>query len=115
MNKKPRISMILIATVLVALVFGCTTTPVRSDRAQTLTPEEQKILVQWALKELNRAGQPYCLRHSYGRGVGVPVSACPKEQEKDAWLCYRNLRRYRERRLEGRWPGVLAEMPGGFP
>ena len=85
MNEKPKIMLLLIAMVLALLTLSCTTQVV-PDR--TLSSEEKKILHQWALRELSRANQSYCWRHSYGRGVGVPVSACPKGQEKDAWLCY---------------------------
>jgi hypothetical protein len=85
MNKKPKIIAVMVATVLTLLTFGCAT---HLTTVQTITPEEKGALLRWSLKELGKANQPYCWRHSYGRGVGVPVSACSKEQEKDAGLCY---------------------------
>lgn len=114
MNKPLRISLILMVMVLVVLAFGCTTVPVQPYRTQPLSPEEQKILVQWALKELNRANQPYCWRHSYGRGVGVPVSACPEGQEKDAWLCYRTCEDIGKEGWKGVGPVCWQSCPAGF-
>ena len=85
MDNKPKMIMILIGMVLILLSFGCST---HMTSVQKMTPEEKDALLRWSLRELGRANQPYCWRHSYGRGVGVPVSACPKGQEKDAALCY---------------------------
>ncbi|CAF2693639.1 unnamed protein product [Rotaria sp. Silwood2] len=45
--------------------------------------------VKRVLREVFRAYEPYCWRHSYGRGVGRPVHACPYyAPEQDGLLCY---------------------------
>ena len=33
-----------------------------------------------------------CHKKSYGRGVGKPLSTCPSDEDKDAWLCYHKCR-----------------------
>src|SRR5690349_17594089 len=33
--------------------------------------------VKRVLREIFRTYEPYCWRHSYGRGVGHPINTCP--------------------------------------
>jgi hypothetical protein len=41
------------------------------------------------LQEIFRTYEPYCWRHSYGRGVGRPLHTCPDHaSEQDGLLCY---------------------------
>lgn len=114
MKKQLRIPFFLIAMAWVLLTWACSTAPVRPDETQTLTPEEKKILVQWALEELHRASRPFCWRRSYGRGVGVPVSACPQGREKDAWLCYRTCEDIGKPGWKGVGPVCWQRCPEGF-
>ena len=86
MKTTSKMTVPLIAMGLALLTVSCSMPVVTK---QDLSPEQKKMLHLWALEELSRASQPYCWRDSYGRGVGVPVSACPEGQEKDAGLCYR--------------------------
>ncbi|MDA8130370.1 MAG: hypothetical protein M0011_02580 [Elusimicrobia bacterium] len=53
-----------------------------------LDRKDTSQVMEWLAQEVASARQPYCYRDSYGRGVGVPLSSCPPDKEKDAWLCY---------------------------
>lgn len=45
--------------------------------------------VKRVLREIFSSYEPYCWRHSYGRGVGRPVHTCPGHSpEQDGLLCY---------------------------
>lgn len=118
MNRKRRIIMALIAMALLFLALGCTvhrTTPdTVSPSASKLSDAQRKILVTWALKELGKANQPYCWRRSYGRGVGVPVSSCPKGKEKDAGLCYPTCEDIGRPGWKGVGPVCLQPCPQGY-
>lgn len=49
--------------------------------------------VKRVLREIFRSYEPYCWRHSYGRGVGRPIHACPDHSpEQDGLLCYPSCR-----------------------
>jgi hypothetical protein len=119
MNKKSRIETALIAMALLLLTFGCSVhrmtvkTPT-INRDRRLNEAQLKILVRWALKELHEANQPYCWRRSYGRGVGVPVSACPKGKEKDAGLCYPTCEDMGKEGWKGVGPVCWQPCPSGF-
>jgi len=111
--------MMLIATAISLATFGCsmrptTPTTVPPVTKRTLQPEEKKMLIRWSLKELSKANQPYCWRQSYGRGVGVPVSACPKGQEKDAGLCYPTCEAVGKNGWNGVGPVCWQDCPSGF-
>ena len=111
MNKKPKTITIMVGMVLTLLSFGCST---HLTTVRTITPEEKNALLRWSLKELGKANQPYCWRHSYGRGVGVPVSACPKGQEKDAGLCYPTCEDIGKEGWKGVGPVCWQRCPSGF-
>ncbi len=102
-------TVLLIAMGLTLLTISCSMPAVTR---QDLTPEEKKMLHLWALKELSRASQPYCWRDSYGRGVGVPVSACQEGQEKDAGLCYRTCEDIGKEGWKGVGPVCWQRSPG---
>ena len=88
-------------------------TPIPSPttkRVKSLNEAQLDILLNWALKELTKANQPYCWRNSYGRGVGVPISACPDGQEKDAGLCYKPCKK----NYKGVGPVCWQSCPSGF-
>lgn len=110
MNHKPKIMMMLIAMVLPLLTISCS----KPITVRTMPPEEKKILVRWSLKELSKANQPYCWRHSYGRGVGVPISSCPKGKEKDAGLCYPTCEAIGKDGWKGVGPVCWQDCPAGF-
>lgn len=88
--------------------------PPAISSARRLNEDQLKILVRWALKELNKANQPFCWRNSYGRGVGVPVSTCPEGQEKDAWLCYPSCESKGKKGWKGVGPVCWQPCPAGF-
>jgi hypothetical protein len=111
MNRKPKIMMIVIAIVLPLLACNCST---NSKTVRAIPSDQKKILLDWALKELSKANQPYCWRHSYGRGVGVPISACPKGQEKDAGLCYPTCEDIGKKGWKGVGPVCWQDCPPGF-
>jgi len=102
---------IAVGLALAFLTVSCSTPAVTR---QDLSPEEKKMLHRWALKELSRTSQPYCWRDSYGRGVGVPVSACPEGQEKDAGLCYRTCEAIGKEGWKGVGPVCWQRCPTGF-
>ena len=118
MNKKLKIMMALIAMALLFLTSSCTvhrTTPEPvSPSATRLNEAQRKILVTWALKELGKANHPYCWRRSYGRGVGVPVSSCPKGKEKDASLCYPTCEEIGKPGWKGVGPVCWQPCPQGY-
>jgi len=103
--------MIMISAVLALLCFGCS---MNVTTVKSITPEEKDALLRWSLKELGKANQPYCWRHSYGRGVGVPVSACPEGQEKDAGLCYPTCEDIGMPGAKGVGPVCWQRCPPGF-
>jgi hypothetical protein len=111
MSKELKIINIIFAMVLALLSFGCST---HLTTTRTLTAEEKATLLHWSLKELGKANQPYCWRHSYGRGVGVPVSACPKGQDKDAGLCYPTCEDIGMQDAKGVGPVCWQTCPSGF-
>lgn len=111
MNKKSRSMIIGTVMALAFLISGCGTHLIIEH---PLSPEEKRILHLWALKELNKANQPYCWRHSYGRGVGVPVNACPKGQEKDAGLCYPTCEDIGKDGWKGVGPVCWQDCPSDF-
>jgi hypothetical protein len=112
MNEKPRIiRMVVMATALSLLICNCST---NTKTVRAIPPEEKQNLVRWALKELSKANQPYCWRQSYGRGVGVPISACPKGQEKDAGLCYPTCEAIGKEGWKGVGPVCWQGCPSGF-
>ncbi|CAF2027656.1 unnamed protein product [Rotaria magnacalcarata] len=60
------------------------------DMMVNVTPEiNLSPPVKRVLREIFRSYEPYCWRHSYGRGVGRPLHACPDHApEQDGLLCY---------------------------
>lgn len=53
-----------------------------------LTATDLNTIIDWMNRRVNAANQPYCYRLSSGRGVGVPLSTCDANTEKDGALCY---------------------------
>jgi hypothetical protein len=117
MNSKLKVIFVYIILISLFTTFSCTIgtqQPPSPITPQTLQPEEKKALLQWALKELARANQPYCWRQSYGRGVGIPISGCPKGQEKDAGLCYPTCEDIGKEGWKGVGPVCWQDCPSGF-
>lgn len=104
-------TIVLCVSALTFLTSGCCT---QRSAVQTITPEEKNELLRWSLRELGRASQPYCWRRSYGRGAGVPVNACPEDQEKDAGLCYRTCEDIGRPGWKGVGPVCWPRCPSGF-
>lgn len=61
-----------------------------NETVDVILPEiEASSPVRRVLREIFRTYEPYCWRHSYGRGVGRPLHACPDDApEQDGLLCY---------------------------
>ncbi|MBN1382317.1 MAG: hypothetical protein JXA41_11625 [Deltaproteobacteria bacterium] len=111
MRKELKIMVLGMAIALSLMTFSCVEHP---STPQALTPEQRQVLLNWALRELGRANQPYCWRQSYGRGIGVPVSACPKGQEKDGLLCYPTCESIGKKGWKGVGPVCWQSCPEGF-
>lgn len=111
MNRMLKYGMALVCMIFTFLSSGCA---LQRSSVQTITPEEKSELLRWSLRELGKAGQPYCWRRSYGRGVGAPVSACPKGQEKDAGLCYPECEDIGRQGWKGVGPVCWQRCPSGF-
>lgn len=110
-NKQKKIIIMTGVFSIFLFLFGCST---HITSVKTMTAEEKDAFLLWSLKELGRANQPYCWRKSYGRGVGVPVSACPKGQEKDAGLCYPACEDIGRPGWKGVGPVCWQPCPSGF-
>lgn len=61
-----------------------------NDTTVDVAPEvEFSTPVRRVLREIFRTYEPFCWRHSYGRGVGRPLHSCPDHApEQDGLLCY---------------------------
>ena len=46
------------------------------------------VMAQQELTLPNNSDAETCWVLAYGRGVGVPISTCPDDKEKDGALCY---------------------------
>lgn len=71
---------------------------------------DKNKVMNWIAEGVAAARQPYCYRLSYGRGVGVPLSSCPADKEKDAWLCYPKCKSG----YDGVGPVCWQGCPGGY-
>lgn len=111
MIQSPKAITVVMWMVLAVLTFGCSA---HQSSVRPITPEEKNALLRWSLKELGKAGQPYCWKRSYGRGVGVPISSCPEGQEKDAGLCYRTCEDMGKEGWKGVGPVCWQRCPSGF-
>ena len=53
-----------------------------------LTPQDYAAIMKWIGQVASAAKTDYCWKQSLGRGVGVPLSTCPPDKDKDGALCY---------------------------
>ena len=80
------------------------------EQGDPLSPGDKRKVLNWIAEGVASARQPYCYRDSYGRGVGVPLSSCPSDKEKDAWLCYPKCKSG----YDGVGPVCWQGCPGGY-
>jgi len=59
-----------------------------SDFLKSTTVYDILSHIQPATPTTADSNSTMCWRNTYGRGVGVPIYACPSGQEKDGLLCY---------------------------
>jgi hypothetical protein len=64
----------------------------------------------WIAAKVAATRQPYCYRQSYGRGVGVPLSTCDANQQKNGLLCYPDCKAG----YGGAGPVCWQECPSGY-
>jgi hypothetical protein len=62
--------------------------PQTATQAPPLSTADTQAVLNWIAGQVASDRQPYCYRDSYGRGVGVPVSSCASDRDKDGALCY---------------------------
>lgn len=56
---------------------------------ETMEDIDSSSPVKRVLREIFRSYEPYCWRHSYGRGAGRPLNSCPDHAlEQAGLLCY---------------------------
>ncbi len=53
-----------------------------------MSKEDLAKVIKWINTSVAASKTPFCYLNSWGRGVGVPVSACPEGKVKDGSLCY---------------------------
>ncbi len=75
-----------------------------------LSRSDTRAVMKWIAKGVASARQPYCYKDSYGRGVGVPLSACPSDKDKSGWLCYPKC----QGGYDGVGPVCWQKCPGGY-
>src|ERR1700727_302404 len=85
----------LSSVVLSCLLLGQSVTPALAAAAATpaapqpaLSQPALKAVMTWIGERVAASQQPFCYKQSYGRGVGVPLSTCPSNQQQNGALCY---------------------------
>lgn len=53
-----------------------------------ISTSDMNIMMAWIAGEVANSKTEYCYKESYGRGVGSPLSKCPRGFEKNGALCY---------------------------
>lgn len=59
-----------------------------ADQGPALSTSDNNAVMKWIASRVAMQQQPFCYKQTYGRGVGVPLSTCPSNQDKNGALCY---------------------------
>jgi hypothetical protein len=107
----------LSSVVLSCLLLGQSVTPALAAAAATpaapkpaLSQADLKAVMTWIGERVAASQQPFCYKQSYGRGVGVPLSTCPANQQKNGALCYPECKAG----YGGAGPVCWQECPSGY-
>ena len=65
----------------------------RGGETVYLSPSDTKKALVWLNQMVSAQQAPFCWRDSYGRGVGKPLSACRRGEQKNGLLCYPNCKK----------------------
>jgi len=77
-----------LSAALLGCLFACLSLSAFAADKPALSSADENSVMGWIAGRDAELRQPFCYRQSYGRGVGVPLSTCSSNQQKNGALCY---------------------------
>ncbi len=109
-NLKKILSAVLTSCMLVAQSAPVFAAAAQTDPGPALSTSDDNSVNHWIAERVAAKQQSFCYKQSYGRGVGVPLSTCDDNQQKNGLLCYPDCKAG----YGGAGPVCWQECPSGY-